>query len=183
MMTRLNFLSLFHPIIPSKLVTLHNPFISGMPLFQLHLQPETMVSCDTNMYMDICKSQFWLRNIRKIRQCLIVTSLKQLVQSLVVSRLDYFKSLLYGLAGVLSRLQHIQNAAARLISIRFLCSLFRPSEELLHHRPIPRSTTAERNSRSLRSAMHVQLVQPQSSMKCNGDRAFVTTTPREWEPP
>ena len=35
------------------------------------------------------------------------------------------------------------------------------------------------NSRSLRSAMHAQLVQPRSSMKCNGNRTLITAAPRD----
>ena len=58
-----------------------------------------------------------LRMIGKIRKYLTVDACKSLVQSSVTSRLDYANSLLYGLPQTLtSRLQRVQNAAARIIT-------------------------------------------------------------------
>lgn len=57
-----------------------------------------------------------LRQLRSVRQYVTFPVLKTLVTSLVLSRLDYGNSLLFGLPAVhLRRLQSVQNAAARLI--------------------------------------------------------------------
>ena len=66
----------------------------------------------------LCQSgYFWLRNIRRVRRCLTLTATQLLVQALVLSRLDYCNSLLLGLPqGQISRLQRVQNSAARLVT-------------------------------------------------------------------
>ena len=54
--------------------------------------------------------------ISSLRNCLTEEATKTLVQSLVISRLDYCNFIYYGLPeGEIKRLQHIQNSAARLI--------------------------------------------------------------------
>jgi len=58
-----------------------------------------------------------LRKIGKVRHQLTQDATRQLVQSLVISRLDYCNSLLYGLSSTLmEKLQVLQNDAARLIT-------------------------------------------------------------------
>ena len=58
-----------------------------------------------------------IRNIGSIRRYLSPEAAKLLVHSLVISRLDYGNVLLYGLPQTqLSRLQRIQNKAARVIT-------------------------------------------------------------------
>ena len=58
----------------------------------------------------------YIRNISRIRPYLSVKSCQSLVQAYVISRLDYCNSLLYSLPSrTISRLQRIQNNAARLI--------------------------------------------------------------------
>ena len=65
-----------------------------------------------------CKSGFFhLHNIRRIRKYLSQESVCTLVQALIMGRIDYCNSLLFGLPSVhLLKLQCLQNAAARLIS-------------------------------------------------------------------
>ena len=62
----------------------------------------------------VCQAfYFWLRNIRCVSSHLTLTATRQIVQLLVISRLDYCNSLLQGLPKYqLARLQRIQNAAA-----------------------------------------------------------------------
>ena len=62
-------------------------------------------------------SDFWLRNIRCIRSHLTLTATRQIIQSLVISKLDFFNALYQGLPQYqLDRLQRVQNSAARLIT-------------------------------------------------------------------
>ena len=78
---------------------------------------------DQNMIMDKFVSQkcktasFALYKIRKIRQFLDIKTIKNLVQALVLCHLDYCNSLLFHMPdSQISKLQLIQNSAARLIT-------------------------------------------------------------------
>ncbi len=66
---------------------------------------------------NLCKSAFFqIRSLGKIRRFLTRRTARILVQSLVLSRLDYANSLLAGLPSCLIlKLQRVQNAAARLV--------------------------------------------------------------------
>ena len=71
---------------------------------------------------------FHLRKIYRIRRFITVDSCHQLVRSLILSRLDYANSLLYGIAGKDRRkLQKLQNKAAKVI---FRCDRLHPSAPL-----------------------------------------------------
>ena len=67
----------------------------------------------------VCKSPFYhLRNISYLRKYLSSTTTEILVLAFVSSKLDYCNSLIYGLPNYqVKKLQHVQNAAARLISL------------------------------------------------------------------
>ena len=78
---------------------------------------------DSSMSMEehvnsVCKSCYTqLRYIGRIRKYLSVESTKQLVNSLVISRLDYCNSLLYGISqSSMNKMQIVQNTAARIIT-------------------------------------------------------------------
>ena len=72
----------------------------------------------TTQINKICQSGYYhLSNVRKIRRYLTDNSTKLLVQAVIMARVDYCNSLLYGTPAVhLAKLQHLQNSAARLIS-------------------------------------------------------------------
>jgi hypothetical protein len=58
-----------------------------------------------------------IRNIGRIRSLISVDACRTLVSSLVISRLDYGNALLYGTNNkIISKLQRVQNTAARLIT-------------------------------------------------------------------
>ena len=65
-----------------------------------------------------CQSAFYyIYNIRRIRKCLSFEATTTLVQALVISRLDYYNSVLYGIPAIYTnKLQRVQNAAARLLT-------------------------------------------------------------------
>ena len=63
------------------------------------------------------KSSFHLRNIRKARRVLTEDATKTVMQSLVMSRLDYCNALLIGIQqDLIEKLQRLQNSAARIVS-------------------------------------------------------------------
>ena len=65
----------------------------------------------------LCQAAYYhLHIIRSIRHCLIQNASEFLVHALVMSRLDYGNSLLYGLPDLLlDKLQRAQHAAARVV--------------------------------------------------------------------
>ena len=77
---------------------------------------DQQLSMVTNINKICSASYSYLHNIRRIRKFLSVESTKLLVHALVTSRFDYCNSLFYGLPQTqLSKLQRVQNTAARLI--------------------------------------------------------------------
>ena len=79
---------------------------------------------DTNLSLDkqiasTCKSSFYyLYNMRKIRKFISPNSCATLVNAFKTCRIDYCNSLYYGLpAYQIAKLQRLQNAAARLVSL------------------------------------------------------------------
>jgi len=72
----------------------------------------------SNQVAALSRSCFYqLHQLRAVRNSLDIEATKTLVNAFVASRLDYCNSLLAGITdGLLSKLQTIQNAAARLIT-------------------------------------------------------------------
>ena len=78
---------------------------------------------DTNFTMsahinETCQAAIYhLYNIKRISRYLSYDDRKSIVQAVIMSRIDYCNSLLVGVPSTqLSKLQHLQNAAARLVS-------------------------------------------------------------------
>ena len=76
---------------------------------------------DENMtllpHINACKTAFYYIYITRIRKYLSVETTRTLLHAVVIGRLDYCDSLLYGLPmKSMSKLQRVQNAAARLIT-------------------------------------------------------------------
>ena len=67
--------------------------------------------------INTCKSSFFhLHNIRRIRKYLSRDSTEKLIHAFVSNRLDYCNGLLYGLLkNLISKLQRVQNTAARIV--------------------------------------------------------------------
>ena len=81
--------------------------------FNNHLSIKTAINktCQSGLYH--------LHNMGRIKRFLSSEDGKSIVQAIVMSRIDYCNSLLYGVAATnLSKLQRVQNAAVRLV-----CSL------------------------------------------------------------
>ena len=71
---------------------------------------------------------FYLYDIRRMRKYLDKKSLLTLVHAFITSRLDYCNSLLYRLPNTaISKLQRVQNAAARLVTFSYKFSHVTPA--------------------------------------------------------
>ena len=168
---------------------------------------DQQLSMVTNINKICSVSYFYLHNIRRIRKFLSVESTKLLVHALVTSRIDYCNSLLYGLPQTqLSKLQRVQNTAARLICN---VSRFEPISIVLfelhwlpvHYRIIfkvlvitykaingmaPKYISdliiiKAESSYSLRSNSELLLAHPRVRTKTTlGDRAFCAAAPKLW---
>ena len=88
-----------------------------LPIGNLGVMFDTTISMSAQINKMVKTSSFHLRNIGHVRKRLTESTAKQLVQSLVISRLDYCNNLLCGLPSeMLAKLQLVQNNAARLIT-------------------------------------------------------------------
>ena len=76
----------------------------------------------------LCRSGYYqLRQLRPIVRSLTTEAVRTLVHAFISCRLDYCKSLLYGLSdNLIKKLQSVQNAAARLITGTRRCEHISP---------------------------------------------------------
>ena len=166
---------------------------------------------DQHLTMDdhvgmVCRSAYLqLHNIFHIKRFLTAEALKALIQACVLSRLDYGNSLLYGLpATTISRLQRVQNSAARLLTGTKRSEHIQPILAGLHWLPVQSRIifkllsltykalnnmapsylsdmlTLHEPSRSLQSVDTIQLKVPKSHLKSWGDRSFPKAAATEW---
>ena len=154
-----------------------------------------------------CQSAFYyIYNIRRIRNFLSFEAAKTLVQALVISRLDYCSSVLYGIPPIhTNKLQRVQNAAARLLTNKPRYSHITPVMVDLHWLPVrfriifkvilftfkavhgtaPTCITSllsfQQSRYNLRSVGNNTLARPEiKSAKTTGDRAFAVAAPLLW---
>ena len=150
------------------------------------------------------KCYFHLFLISKIRPFLTEKVANKLVCSLILSRLDYANSVLYGLPEAeLHRLQMVQNNAARVVMRKRKMDHVTPLLKHLHWLPVKKrieykillltfkalhgeapSYIQEMlhpyiPSRTLRSADKLQLIEKRMTRK-HGDRAFSAAAPKLW---
>ncbi len=166
---------------------------------------------DPNLKMDkhitkVCRTaNFHLRNIGKIRKYLTLDAAKSLVQSLVISRIDYTNSLLYGLPKIqLNRLQRIQNKAARIVTRTPKYDHITPILIDLHWLPVEQRVTYKvalqvyrvlndlspaylkdliipyQPGRSLRSGQQNLVSVPKYQLMKFGGRSFASVGPTVW---
>ena len=85
-----------------------------------------------------CQSVIYhLHNIRRIKRFLCFEDRKTIVQSVVMSRIDYCNSLRFGVSSVhLTKLQRVQNSAARLVCSVPKHNHITPSLIRLHWLPV-----------------------------------------------
>ena len=169
------------------------------------------VTFDSSMSMlphikNTCKSAFFhLRNIAKIRKYLSVKSTEILVHAFITSKLDNYNSVLFGLPKYLiDRLQAVQNASARLVTLSKKRNHITPILFKLHWLPVQFRVQFKillltfnalhgcgpiyiQNlikryipARKLRSSSHLSLSVKSYNLKCCGYRSFSVAAPLLW---
>ncbi len=153
----------------------------------------------------VVKSSFFqLRLLSKAKPFLSFKNLEKVIHAFITSKLDYSNSLYTGISQTASsRLQLVQNAAARLLtrshkrdhitpvlqSLHWLPARYRVDFKILlivykslnGMAPYISDLLIEHNvTRSLRSSNQRLLFIPKTRRKCRGDRAFATAAPRLW---
>ena len=153
-----------------------------------------------------CKTAFYhLRNIARVRKYLDKSTTEKVVHAFVSSRLDYCNSLLYGISSeLISRLQRVQNMAARIITGTKKYDHITPVLHSLHWLPIKKRIEYKifliifkclhkmspfylsnllvpyEPQKRLRSASKGLLHVPRSRLKTFGDHAFSHFAPQMW---
>ena len=156
----------------------------------------------------ICKSTMYhIRQVGQIRKYLDKPSTEKLIHAVISSRLDYANSLLYGCPFAtyhLSRLQKIQNTAARIVCRVSKYSSITSVRKKLHWLPINMRINYKilllvfraikfgtpsyirdllqlpTTNRPIRSHRLHQLQVPASKLKSFGDRSFYHAAPSLW---
>uniref|UniRef100_A0A8C1LY92 Reverse transcriptase domain-containing protein n=1 Tax=Cyprinus carpio TaxID=7962 RepID=A0A8C1LY92_CYPCA len=154
----------------------------------------------------VVKSCFYqLRQLSKVKSFVSFTDFERVIHAFISSRLDYCNSLYVGIGEAsLTRLQRVQNAAARLltgtrkrdhitpilVSLHWLPVRFRIDFKILLLVFKSLNNTAPKYlsdllqpyapSRALRSAGQLLLVSPNARLKSRGDRAFAVAAPKLW---
>ena len=146
-----------------------------------------------------------IHNISRIRKYLSMPTARRYTQLLITSRLDFCNSLLIGLpAASISKLQRVQNSAARLVTRSRRSEHITPVLRDLHWLPVPQRIeykvlmitfkaihglapvylrdliSVRSQSRVLRSSSHIRLTQPKPLGSGYGERAFASAAPRLW---
>ena len=149
-------------------------------------------------------SSFHIRNISRIRKYLNQSAAEQIIHAFVTSRLDNGNALFYGLPqNQISRLQHIQNTAARVVTLSRKSCHITPILKELHWLPVSQRIVFKlmlivhksvnniapiyisellkvyTPSRNLRSS-NMSLLKEPTSKRTWGDRSFSVAAPRLW---
>jgi len=154
----------------------------------------------------VVKSCFYhLRLLAKVKLFLSFNSFEQAIHAFISSRLDYCNALYTGInQNALSRLQLVQNSAARLLTGTKKCTHTTPILASLHWLPVRFRIDFKillfvfkavnglaptyiadliqiyAPARSLRSESQFQLAVPKTRLKTRGDRAFSVVGPKLW---
>ena len=91
--------------------------VASEPVRNLGAMFDSLLIMAPHVKSVVKKSSFHLRNIGKVRRVLTEDATKTVMQSLVMSRLDYCNALLIGIQqDMIAKLQRLQNSAARIVS-------------------------------------------------------------------
>ena len=121
-------------------IAIDNALVTSVPTAK-NLVLDSQLSFKSHITAVTRSCRFTLYNIRRIRPFLTQESAQLLIQTSVISKLDYCNSLLTGLpACALKPLQMIQNAAARLVFNQPKFSHVSPLLRSLHWLPVAART-------------------------------------------
>ena len=148
---------------------------------------------------------FHLQNISRIRKYISCHTAEILVHAFITSRLDFCNSLLYGLPKqTTERLQHVQNAAARMVALTHKHEHISPVLQELHWLPVEQCVvfkillvtfkclngiapsylsdlvTRYIPRRNLRSANGCHLFNVKYNLRNFGFRSFSVASPQLW---
>ena len=168
---------------------------------------DSMLSMETHINKVWSSGFYYLPNLRRIRRYLSQDCLVTLIHAFVTSRLDYCNSLMYGLPQCqISKLQRVQNAAARIaLDLCKFCHIT-PALRQLHWLPVVKRiqfkilpltfkaihglsppyiseliTVKPKSTYGLRSNISTLLLPPtQKMLPTLGARSFAAATPALW---
>jgi hypothetical protein len=155
---------------------------------------------------ETCRAaNYHIHNIWKIRNVLTDEATEKLVHSFVSNKLDYCNSLLSGVSeSELSKLQRVQNSAARVVTRTAKYNHIKPVLQKLHWLPVRYRINFKillltfkasigkapkyicdmlewyEPTRTLRSTTQNMLKVPHTKLKTFGDRAFSRCAPKLW---
>ncbi|KAI5086485.1 hypothetical protein C0J45_23351, partial [Silurus meridionalis] len=166
---------------------------------------DTNLTFDHHVRSTVKASFFHLRNIGKLHPMLTFSVAEKLINTFVFSRLDYCNALLAGVPKAsLSKLQLVQNSAARILTGTSAREHITPILEKLHWLPVSfriefkilmltykalnnlapqylcELLTPYTPSRALRSSEAGLLTAQKTRLKTVGDRAFSSLAPKLW---
>ena len=178
--------------------------VASEPVRNLGAMFDSLLIMAPHVKSVVKKSSFHLRNIGKARRVLTEDATKTVMQSLVMSRLDYCNALLIGIQqDLIAKLQRLQNSAARIVSRTRKYEHITPVLIKLHWLPIKfriqfkvlllvykalnglapkyikELLVPYKPRRHLRSEAKGLLDEPRTRLKF-GDRAFSISAPRLW---
>ena len=178
--------------------------VASEPVRNLGAMFDSQLTMAPHVKSVVKKSSFHLRNIGKARRVLTEDATKTVMQSLVMSRLDYCNALLIGIQqDLIAKLQRLQNSAARIVSRTRKYEHITPVLIKLHWLPIKfriqfkvlllvykalnglapkyikELLVPYKPRRHLRSEAKGLLDEPRTRLKF-GDRAFSISAPRLW---
>ena len=179
--------------------------VSGKPVRNLGMLFDSQLTMKPQVNAILRSGYFHLRNIARVRNELTEPATKSLIQALVLSRLDYCNSLLFGISSeCIHKLEVLQNSAARLITKTPMYDHITPVLYALHWLPVSaridykiilltyKSITQQAPvylsdnlrtyvpARPLRSASQERLIEPLFRMSSYGGKAFSRVAPRLW---
>ena len=190
--------------IPSLSVAGIDVQVSSEPVRNLGALFDSQLSMAPHVNSVIKKSSYHLRDIGRARKLLTEDATKKVMQSLVISRLDYCNGLLAGIhQEQIAKLQRLQNSGARIVSRTKKYEHITPVLKKLHWLPVGYRIQYKvlllvfkalkglapiyitdllvpyKPSRPLRSGGKGLLVEPRSRLQF-GDLAFSKCAPRFW---
>ena len=180
--------------------------ICQKPVRNLGVMFDSMLSMEHQVVQVIKLANYHLRNINRVRDMLTMDAAKQLVHSFVTSRIDYCNGLLAGIsAGLVRRIQLVQNTAARVVTRRRKFDHITQELITLHWLPVKLRIdfkvlvfvykaihgqapcylsdllqVQQYKYSGLRSASCLNLVVPRTKCVTFGDRAFSVYGPKLW---